>query len=141
MTLVHATCVSVAGIGVLIRGPSGAGKSDLALRLIDGGCILVSDDYCDITVQDGLVSVSTPKAIAGKMEIRGHGITDVALRANTPIGLVVDLMNKENIPRLPESQTCIVEDVVLAHLLIDPDTPSAAAKVRLIIESLHTNAL
>ena len=32
----HATCVALAGQGVLLRGPSGAGKSDLALRLIDG---------------------------------------------------------------------------------------------------------
>ena len=38
----HATCVALAGQGVLLRGPSGAGKSDLALRLIDGGGALVA---------------------------------------------------------------------------------------------------
>ena len=41
---VHATAVAIAGSGVLIRGASGSGKSDLALRLIDRGAILISDD-------------------------------------------------------------------------------------------------
>ncbi|MBM3488544.1 MAG: hypothetical protein FJX67_18250, partial [Alphaproteobacteria bacterium] len=40
----HATCIAVDGIGVLVRGASGAGKSDLALRLIDAGARLVADD-------------------------------------------------------------------------------------------------
>jgi ABC-type lipoprotein export system ATPase subunit len=40
----HASCVAIAGRAVLIEGPSGSGKSDLALRLIDRGATLVSDD-------------------------------------------------------------------------------------------------
>ena len=55
MTLMHATCVAIDGVGVLIRGASGAGKSDLALRLIDGGAALVGDDYCDVTAREGLL--------------------------------------------------------------------------------------
>ncbi|MBT7294587.1 MAG: serine/threonine protein kinase, partial [Rhodospirillaceae bacterium] len=49
MHLNHATCIALAGKGVLLRGFSGAGKSDLALRLIDGGAKLVADDQvlCD----------------------------------------------------------------------------------------------
>ena len=34
-TFLHATCVALAGAGVLLIGPPGSGKSDLALRLID----------------------------------------------------------------------------------------------------------
>jgi len=32
---IHATCVSVKGIGVLLTGAPGSGKSELAFRLID----------------------------------------------------------------------------------------------------------
>ena len=40
----HATTVAIDGRAVLISGPSGSGKSDLALRLLDRGFTLVSDD-------------------------------------------------------------------------------------------------
>ena len=40
----HATSVALEDNGVLIEGPSGSGKSDLALRLIDSGATLISDD-------------------------------------------------------------------------------------------------
>ena len=53
MSQVHATCIEVDGMGVLLRGPSGSGKSDLALRLIDGGARLVADDRTDLAVEDG----------------------------------------------------------------------------------------
>ena len=42
---IHATCVAIDGQAVLLTGPSESGKSDLALRLIDRGATLVSDDY------------------------------------------------------------------------------------------------
>ena len=45
--LVHATCVVVEGVGLLLRGPSGSGKSDLALRLIELGWRLVADEPGD----------------------------------------------------------------------------------------------
>ena len=42
---IHVSSVAIDGRAVLIGGRSGAGKSDLALRLIDRGATLVSDDY------------------------------------------------------------------------------------------------
>ncbi|NKB43470.1 MAG: hypothetical protein GKS03_04240 [Alphaproteobacteria bacterium] len=136
MTLTHATCVAIGDIGVLIRGPSGAGKSDLALRLIDRGAVLVSDDYCHLSVEEGALTARTPEAIAGKIEVRGHGIVDGAHRPSVQIGLVVDLAPTDDIPRLPERQTCTVEGMMIAHVIIDPDTPSAAAKIRVIMRTL-----
>ena len=41
---IHATSVVIEDSGVLIVGNSGLGKSDLALRLIDSGATLISDD-------------------------------------------------------------------------------------------------
>ncbi|MEQ9448012.1 MAG: HPr kinase/phosphatase C-terminal domain-containing protein, partial [Rhodospirillaceae bacterium] len=72
--VIDGTCVSIDGQGVLLRGAPGAGKSDLALRLIDAGASLVSDDYCEVTVMDGALALNPPASIAGKIEIRGYGI-------------------------------------------------------------------
>jgi serine kinase of HPr protein (carbohydrate metabolism regulator) len=57
---VHATCVAIDGRGILIRGRSGAGKSDLALRLIDRGARLVSDDYTILAASGGRLRAAAP---------------------------------------------------------------------------------
>ncbi len=133
MILIHASCVAIDGIGVLIRGGSGAGKSDLALRLIDGGAVLVSDDYCEVIEEgDGLIAAA-PKLIAGKMEVRGFGIARVPHVPRAVIGLVVDLAPWGEIPRMPDATTCTIAGVALPWLTVDPATVSAAAKVRLVL--------
>ena len=69
----HASTVSIKGRAVLIEGPSGSGKSDLALRLIDRGATLVSDDYTIVRRIDGNLIASAPPNIAGLCEVRGCG--------------------------------------------------------------------
>ena len=75
--IIHATSVAIGGHGVLIMGPSGSGKSDLALRLIDRGARLISDDYTSVSSGDGGLLLSTPANIAERMEIRHLGIIDM----------------------------------------------------------------
>ena len=41
---IHGSSVVLEDNGVMITGESGSGKSDLALRLIDNGATLISDD-------------------------------------------------------------------------------------------------
>ena len=61
---VHASAVAIQGRAVLIAGLSGKGKSDLALRLIDRGAALVSDDYTIVRRVDGrLVATGTSSAL------------------------------------------------------------------------------
>ena len=74
---IHATSVAIGGHGVLIMGPSGSGKSDLALRLIDRGARLISDDYTSVSSGDGGLLLSAPANIAERMEIRHLGIIDM----------------------------------------------------------------
>ncbi|MFZ5795407.1 MAG: HPr kinase/phosphorylase, partial [Pseudomonadota bacterium] len=47
----YATAVAIGSHAVLLMGPSGSGKSDLALRLIDRGANLISDDYTILEVR------------------------------------------------------------------------------------------
>jgi serine kinase of HPr protein (carbohydrate metabolism regulator) len=134
MTLLHATCISIEGLGVLLRGASGAGKSDLALQLIDGGARLVADDYCELSRYGSVLTARAPANIAGKMEVRGHGIIDMPFVTNIAVALVVDLMPVDQIPRLPETTTCTIDEITLPLVCIDPSQPSAAARVRLAMQ-------
>lgn len=133
--------MSIGETGVLIRGPSGAGKSDLALRLIDRGAVLVSDDYCDMKVEEipgrgRAVVLSAPAAIAGRMEVRGLGIVPMAHRSGVRLGLIVDLAGHEAIERLPEKTTEELGGVEVRWICVDPTHASADAKVRLAVAAL-----
>jgi hypothetical protein len=88
---VHATCVAIAGRGVLIRGCSGSGKSDLALRLIDRGARLVSDDYTVLSENGGRILARPPDTIVGKLEVRGVGIVELEPAVDVAVCLMADL--------------------------------------------------
>ena len=128
---IHASCVELGGIGILLLGDSGSGKSDLALRLIDAGARLVADDRTDLHRDGERLIASVPAAIAGRIEVRGLGIVPVAHVARAPVGLAVDLVGPERIERLPSPRfrTWLGTDVQL--LALNPFEASAAAKVRL----------
>ena len=85
---------------MLIGGSSGRGKSDLALRLIDRGARLVSDDYSVLRSAGGRLFASAPPGIAGRIEVRGVGIVESAAVAEAPLCLFVDL--DADPQRLPE---------------------------------------
>ena len=82
---VHASTVALEGRAVLISGPSGSGKSDLALRLLDRGFSLVSDDQTLVRRERDRLVASPPPNIAGKLEIRGIGIVDMDNLTDVPV--------------------------------------------------------
>lgn len=88
---IHATCIAMGGVGVLLYGASGSGKSDLALRLIDRGATLVSDDYTELSAEHGRLIATAPANIAGLIEIRGLGIVTVDHVDTIPVGLCLRL--------------------------------------------------
>jgi len=141
MSLLHASCVAIDGAGVLIRGASGAGKSDLALRLIDGGAVLVADDYCTLSVEGTTLRATVAAQIAGKLEIRGYGIASLPYQSSCGVSLVIDLAAKETIPRLPDTQTCELLGVQVPWVQINPSAPSAPARVRAIVRDLATHEI
>lgn len=140
MSTVHATCVAVDGVGVMLRGPSGSGKSDLALRLIDGGAVLVADDRVRLAPGDGddagWLIARAPAPIVGLLEVRGLGPMPVPRVASAPVALVVDLKPGHEIERLPEPGWCAYCDLRLPLLAVDPFRASAPAALRLALAAL-----
>lgn len=132
---VHASSVAMDGRAVLITGPSGSGKSDLALRLLDRGFTLVSDDQTIVRREGGRLIASAPPNIAGKLEIRGVGIVEMETVKDTPVALVVQLTSE--IERLPdERRERPVLGVNLPLVSVDALTASAASKVALALDRL-----
>jgi serine kinase of HPr protein (carbohydrate metabolism regulator) len=125
---VHASAVAILGRAVLIGGLSGVGKSDLALRLIDRGAVLISDDYCDVRRTEGQARASAPATILGKIEMRGIGIVEMANVQHVPIALFVDLDRAPE--RLPEpGETRALAGVAVPVLRLAGLEASAPLKV------------
>ena len=131
----HASTVAVDGRAVLITGPSGSGKSDLALRLLDRGFTLVSDDQTIVRREGNKLIASAPPNIAGKLEIRGVGIVEMDTVKDVPVALVVQLTSE--IERLPdERKERPVLGIKLPLVSVDALTASAASKVALALDRL-----
>ncbi|OIQ38792.1 MAG: serine kinase [Roseobacter sp. MedPE-SWde] len=98
----HASCVSFAGRGLLIRGASGSGKSALALQLMAYGADLVADDQVQIWQQGATVWAGPPAALSGLIEARNFGILTAAFVKDTAICAIVDLdeVEAERLPPL-----------------------------------------
>ena len=131
--MVHATCVACSGRAVLLCGPPGSGKSDLALRLIDGGALLVADDQVVLRPNGDELVAAAPATIAGRMEVRGIGIVAVPHVAAAPVALVVDLVAPDAVPRLPEPARRTFLGIALPLIALAPFEASAAAKIRLAL--------
>jgi serine kinase of HPr protein (carbohydrate metabolism regulator) len=131
----HASCVAIDGRSVVICGPSGSGKSDLALRLIDRGFTLVSDDRTILRKEDGKLLAAAPDTIRGKLEVRGIGIVDMPEVQDVAVALVVELTS--DIERLPDDNR---ERLILGSGIplidVDAKTASAPSKVILALDRL-----
>ena len=124
-----------AGEYVAVMGPSGSGKSDLALRLLDRGFTLVSDDQTIVRRDGNRLIASAPPTIKGKLEIRGVGIVEMETVTDVPVALYVELTSE--IVRLPDDRReRPVLGVNLPLISVDAQTASAASKVALALDRL-----
>lgn len=132
---VHASTVAIDGRAVLIAGRPGSGKSDLALRLIDRGATLVSDDYTIVARSGSGLVATPPETIKGRMEVRGIGLVDMPHLAGVPVALMVTV--EEEVPRMPEpGETRLVAGIALPMMAFSPFEASAPIKVELALKAI-----
>ena len=131
----HATTVAKGGRAVLISGRSGSGKSDLALRLLDRGFVLVSDDQTYLRIAGGKLVAAAPPTIRGKLEVRGIGIVAVEAVDDVPVCLVIELAGE--IERMPaDGRERLILGAMIPLVGIDAQTASAPAKVAIALDRL-----
>jgi serine kinase of HPr protein (carbohydrate metabolism regulator) len=131
----HASTVSIDGRAVMLSGTSGAGKSDLALRLIDRGALLVSDDYTVVRRVDGELRAAPPATIAGKIEVRGIGVVEMDYVTDIPVALLVDLADR--VDRLPmENATRDIAGVKVPVVRLPALEPSSPIKVEIALKDV-----
>ena len=133
--MLHASCVAIGDHAVLIEGLSGSGKSDLALRLIDRGAVLVSDDYTFVR-RDGAKALAAPGPnIEGMIEVRGVGLVPMQHRTDVPVAMIVNL--NSDVERLPEGhETRTIAGVTIPVVPVSPFEASASMKVELALKAL-----
>lgn len=148
--LIHGTCLSIGGEGVLLLGQPGSGKSDLALRLIDGAgtglsgasrsALLVADDQVVIRKAEGHLIASAPPALAGKLEIRGLGIAELPIERDVALRLAVRLTPAAEIERLPDLARSRMDilGISIPLVLLDPEKASAPARLRAALDQFVT---
>jgi serine kinase of HPr protein (carbohydrate metabolism regulator) len=129
----HATAVAIGGVAVLIEGPSGSGKSDLALRLIDRGAVLISDDQTLLIRAGSQLLARPPQTIAGKLEIRGVGILSMPHVADIPVAMLVRL--QDQVQRMPDRRIRRIAGIDVPEVAIEPFHSSAPIKIEFALRN------
>lgn len=141
-TLVHGTAVAVTGAdfpatAVLLRGFSGRGKSDLAFRLVDRGAVLIGDDQVTLQRRQDRIFAEAAENIRGLMEVRGLGLIKFPVAPATPLGLIVDLVPREDVTRLPDGETVEIMGLRVPLLKLHAFDISTPLKIIKAIEIVH----
>lgn len=136
---VDGTAVAIDNDGVLLRGRSGSGRSDLALRLIDQGARLISDEQVEIERRGQSLILKSPDCmpahLVGHIEARGIGIMPVPnVVAEVPLRWIVDMTAVHEMERMPEGEQVDILGLSIPLLKLDPTAVSATAKLRLAIK-------
>ena len=137
MKQIHGTCLAIGGAGVILRGPPCSGKSDLALRLISEGHALVADDQVIVNTRKDRLYASAPKNLAGLIEVRGLGIFSYGYQKEVKIVIIVDLVKKNEVLRLPKPLTAEIAGITVPRVLLFPFEASAHIKLVLAVKAAH----
>ncbi len=127
---VHGTSIALEDNGVLIVGRSGSGKSDLALRLIDSGGTLISDDQTLCLKRKNEIFLFSIKEIYGLLEVRGMGIIKVPYIENVKMKIIVSLVKTKSKQSNFKNKKKLF-GLNFPYLEIDPNEISAVAKIKL----------
>jgi len=131
----HSSSIVIDDNGVLILGDSGSGKSDLALRLIDNGATLISDDVSICKKNLNNIYLYCPPEIKGLLEVREIGIITVPFVERIKLKLVVNLKSKNN-KRFPEDNYFKILGIKVPLINIDGKNSSAVAKIKVKLNEI-----
>lgn len=132
---IHATAVAIDKHGIMIVGPSGSGKSDLAIRLIDRGARLISDDQVLASRQENTVILNAPASIAGKIELYSVGIFDIPFVSDIRLVMIVHLT--DDAERYPmDAQLELLVGMNISSINLDGRTSSAPIKVEMELQKI-----
>ena len=133
---IHSTSVVIDDNGVLILGDSGSGKSDLALRLIDNGATLISDDISICRKNSNNIYLYCPPEIKGLLEVREIGIITVPFVERIKLRLVVNLKSNNN-ERFPKDSTYRILGIKIPIINIEGKNSSAVAKIKVKLNEIR----
>tara|TARA_B100000287_G_scaffold432258_1_gene491173 strand:+ start:4526 stop:4951 length:426 start_codon:yes stop_codon:yes gene_type:complete len=136
---IHSTSVVVEDLGIMIIGGSGSGKSDLALRLIDSGATLISDDITICKKKSGFLYLEAHQRTKGLLEVRELGIMTVPFIDNIKLSLVVELTDKD-LKRYSGNVTCSILGVKVPKMKILGKESSAVAKIKIKLNQIRDYA-
>ena len=133
---IHSTSVVIDDNGVLILGDSGSGKSDLALRLIDNGATLISDDISICRKNSNNIYLYCPPEIKGLLEVREIGIITVPFVERIKLRLVVNLKSNNN-ERFPKDSSFRILGIKIPTINIEGKNSSAVAKIKVKLNEIR----
>ena len=133
---IHSTSVVIDDNGVLILGDSGSGKSDLALRLIDNGATLISDDISICRKNSNNIYLYCPPEIKGLLEVREIGIITVPFVEKIKLRLVVNLKSNNN-ERFPKESSFRILGIKIPIINIEGKNSSAVAKIKVKLNEIR----
>ena len=133
---IHSTSVVIDDNGVLILGDSGSGKSDLALRLIDNGATLISDDVSICRKNSNNIYLYCPPEIKGLLEVREIGIITVPFVEKIKLRLVVNLKSNNN-ERFPKDSCFRILGIKIPIINIEGKNSSAVAKIKVKLNEIR----
>ena len=132
----HSSSVVIEDNGVLILGNSGCGKSDLALRLIDNGATLISDDISICRKNSNNIYLYCPPEIKGLLEVREIGIITVPFVEKIKLRLVVNLKSNNN-ERFPKDSCFRILGIKIPIINIEGKNSSAVAKIKVKLNEIR----
>ena len=132
----HSTSVVIEDLGLLIRGQSGSGKSDLALRLIDSGATLISDDLTICKKIGDYLYLYPHSNTKGLLEVREIGIMTVPYVENIKLTLVVELVEEE-FERIPGMMSCSILGIKFPKIKLFGKSSSAVAKIKIKLNQIR----
>jgi hypothetical protein len=126
---IHANCLLIGEIGLLVTGASGAGKSrfvlDVAARLGREPVRLIADDRVRLARMGGRLVARPVAGFLGRIELRGLGIADCLAMPSAVLRGIVSLTEEtpERSPSQPfETQAFLGVDLPVLPLRSNVDS-------------------